>query len=161
MANENDRDYDTQHDLVIRTIPSFSFNNRWKFTEDDDLVDYGRVLDWHFTQLENNSHLKRIKIYRLSRERICKLLRSLSAHGESSQLERLEIDRLEIGRVNDLRAHYRLDALQSLAIDSVVIVDSDGKRLKPVPRETNSSVTFNAPNLRMLHLGKCRDGLVV
>lgn len=147
----------SHHDLVIRTVPSFSFNNRWKFSEDDDLVDYDRIQDWHFTQLENNSYLRRIKIYGLSRDRIAKLLRSLSAHGERSMLQRLEIDRLEISRVNDLRANYRLNALQSLSIDSVAIVDANGKRLKPVPANTNSSVTFDAPNLRMLYLGKCLE----
>lgn len=153
MASAVPNEPDSQHDLIIRTIPSFSFHNRWRFSERDELVDYDCIRDWHFTLLQNNSHLKRIKIYRLSKQRISKLLRSLSVHRERSQLNHLEIDRLEV-EIDDLRAYYRLDALQSLWIGAVSLVDKDGIRLKSVRSGTNVSVTFNTPNLRMLYLGK-------
>ena len=146
---------DTQHDLIIRTPASFSFNNRWKFTEPDQLIDYNRIRDWHFTLLKNNAHFKRIKIYRLARERLTKLLRSLSVHREASQLEHLEIDRLELAASQDPRAYYRLERLRSLWIGCAVIVDPNGKRIQSIRPDVITSVaTFNAPNLRMANLGE-------
>lgn len=149
----------TKHDLIIRnsircTITT-PFNLRWKFTEDDEVIDLNRVQDYDYRLLGPTClSLKRIKIFQLDAERLIRLLWTIGKNRNNS-LERLEIDKLALTHPKEPRARFHFYSLQSLAIDAVVVVDEKtGKPLDPVP-VTSTSASFLAPDMKMLQLGKC------
>ena len=134
-----------QEDLVICVDDDFSFENRWRFT--NDLVDYRTVEVWTASSLtKDRSNLKRIKIYGLSCEPMAALLERLSS---TSRLEHLEIDTLEIKHAtSDV---YDFEFLKRLSIDGIRVVDQYGE----VPDATDSIKLNIYGNAASLYFGKC------
>ena len=136
-----------RQDLVI--CPHYSFENRWKST--NDLVDYEVVERPSTARLEcKNWHIKRLKIADVPRIEKLYLLQNL----ENSGLVQLEIDRLELVqmRAADEEIEFRFDNLEVLSIASIVTVDEHEKELPGV----RTPVKIYAILLKEVHLGKLR-----
>lgn len=127
---------------------------RWKFTDDDEMIDLNRVQDYDYRLLGPAClTLKRIKIFQLDRERLIQFLWTIGKNRNNS-LEKLEIDTLELAHPKEARARFHFYSLQSLVIDEVLIVDEKtNKPIEPVP-VTTASASFLCPDMKMLQLGK-------
>lgn len=133
-------------DLIISS--SFEFENRWAFT--DEIVDYDAIERWSDRRLQmNNSNLKRIKLYGLSAKSITGLLRNLCENENRSQLEHLEIDKLEIVQGNKFHPDHVFNDLKVLSINSTKIVDDRGEEAPGCL----GVLAFNAPSLSTVYLG--------
>ena len=134
-------------DLVICMEDNFSFDNRWRFT--NDLVDYRTVEVWDGSRLrEDCSGLKRIKIFGgLPYELMSALLRRLS---DTAKLEHLEIDRLEIkqGAAN----WYNFEFLKRFSVDEIRVVD-EVSEVTDATDKLKLNV-YGSENLVSLYFGK-------
>lgn len=136
----------TQQDLVICVDHNFSFENRWRFT--NDLVDYRTVEVWTDSCLtKNRSKLKRVKIYGLSSGRMDALLRQLS----DTQLEQLEIDVLEIEHA--ATHEYKFRCLKRFSVDAIRVVDRYGEVPDAIDKVKLEVYGLGVPV--SLYLGKC------
>lgn len=140
----------TGQDLVICVEDNFSFDNRWKFT--NDLVDYRTVEVWgDGSRLTKDcSGLKRVKIYGLTCEPMSALLERLS---NTAQLEHLEIGTLNIER--DAANSYDFKWLKRFSVDEIRVFDKFGE----VPDATDTDKlklnVYGFGNLVSLFFGKC------
>ena len=157
-AESSQQSADTQ-ELIIRSAdPSKVLTpicNRWKFTANDKVIDLEGVQEWDDRLLNSKprlGNLKKLKVFQLCGERLIRLLRAIDQN-ESSSLQQLEIDRMELANPKKLKAPFNLKSLITLAIDEIAVVDE--KTGEPLEQWlTSISVTFLVPNLLMLQLGK-------
>lgn len=133
-------------DLVISS--SFEFENRWAFTE--EIVDYGTVERLSESRLQaNNSNLKRVKLCGLPAKYLICFLLNLSESENRSQLEHLEIDRLDVPQGSKFSDDLVFDDLKVLWINSIKVY-----ACKEEANDVQSVVlTFKVPSLSTVYLG--------
>ena len=148
---------DSQLDLVICADHNFSFDNRWRFSNDP--IDYGTVQIWNQisrsdSQLRKaNAKLKRIKIYRLAWKPMANLLGQLFV---TTQLEQLEIDTWQLHR--DSHNQFGFNFLKRFAVDSVKIVDKYGLEIGGTTnliRLSDNLADGNPHKFEHLYFGRC------
>ena len=152
QANDQDRRSSDSEELVIIHYQggSFEFNNRW-LSSNSLVVDYSPIERWNDERLQmDNSNIRYIKIYGLTRESIDSLLNHLSGSG---RLQHIEIDTFELLEAS--RTEYTFGSLRLFAVDAIRVVDRQGQpaveREMPPPRPT---VKIKAKHLKTVHLGK-------
>lgn len=129
----------TVNDLVITLNYMFyRISNRWKFTDDNEPVDYETITNWS-DELAKMSYpiLERMKICCLPRLSTMRFLVHLATN--APLLQHLEIGHIEQIKSGDLSLPF--ESLRTLSIQTV-------KRLE------NDKITFIAPRLSMVCLGK-------